>query len=986
AYLPLVEMEAATLEEERLQGDSPVLEDDGECIYNEEEDAKESRRFQDSPNSNLTIPDTGYLSPLSDASDQIPDFKSVSSKEGHEEDEALKGSDNGVLDNLAQTKGVCAHLISDASWSNVVMNIMKTRSATSGAASVGSTNATFIMNRPSNHNRGILNGRAEGSSNGCTVNNGKASNGAGVVYDWHQAAVAKTLQQAHQHLAAESSLFSTVQLYRQNHKLYGSVLTGASKFKCKDCSAAYDTLVGLTVHMSNTGHYHDDNQEKEEENNGKHWSKPRKRSLLEMEGKDDAQKVLKCMFCGHSFESLQDLSVHMIKTKHYQKVPLKEPMPALANKLVPAAKKRLFHDSSTSPCSPKSITCSSRVASVVQMKSTVNPYVTPNNRYGYQNGASYTWQFEERKAQILKCMECGSSHDTLQQLTAHMMLTGHFLKVTNTTLRKGKQLVLEECVEERIQSIPLPPTTPIVKLQSVSPALSSGSEARKDLKDVSEPVQKKIKEEMEEVSLDSMPNKYLREEDFEETAKAGLDILKSLENTVSSAINKAQTGTPIWGGYSSIHAAYQLQGAAKTSLLPPGVQNVQAVINSNPLEPDPGLLIYSPSRQSVPLSLRNSVSTMEELVAKVSGKTLGKKEREGRMGSADAAKLTSPLPRENKNGFDATENGGFCKVEPVEMPVESQNEIYSQELCKSPIDNGHSLKMVHDHSSEGPFISPLSSLQLVVNTHLPKTSKEVTSSSDPLSVLSKFSNRMEDQTAFHSSSNEQNGMLHAEFYENIDQPIDLRKCKSSPGSVSQESVINPSSHKVTNSKTNERFSPLSDSLNLRENALMDISDMVQSLTSQLTPKSSTPPCLLAKSDIDGRSCEDMTENLTFAQKHKGRQSNWNPQHLLILQAEFASSLRQTPEGCYTVTDLCPHERVKICKFTGLLMPTVSHWLANVKYQLRRTGGTKFLKNLDSRNPLFLCGECDSKFKTPSAYINHLESHLGFSLKEMAKMS
>ena len=48
-----------------------------------------------------------------------------------------------------------------------------------------------------------------------------------------------------------------------------------------------------------------------------------KRSLLEMEGKEDAQKVLKCMYCGHSFESLQDLSVHMIKTKHYQKVPLK---------------------------------------------------------------------------------------------------------------------------------------------------------------------------------------------------------------------------------------------------------------------------------------------------------------------------------------------------------------------------------------------------------------------------------------------------------------------------------------------------------------------------------------------------------------------------------------------------------------------------------------------------------------------------------------
>lgn len=959
----------------------------------EEEDAKESLRFQYSPNSNGTNPDTGYLSPLSDTSDQIPDFKSISSKEGHEEEEAQSSSDNSVLDNLARTKAICENLISDAAWSSVVMNIKKSRSTTSSAASMMNTSGNYIINRPSNHNQTILNGKAESSSNGCTVNNCniKASNGAGIVYDWHQAAVAKTLQQTHHHLSQEPSLFSTVQLYRQNHKLYGSVLTGASKFKCRDCSAAYDTLVGLTVHMNDTGHYHDDNQEKEEENNGKHWSKPRKRSLLEMEGKEDAQKVLKCMFCGHSFDSLQDLSVHMIKTKHYQKVPLKEPVPASATKLVPSAKKRFLHDSLISPCSPKS--CSSRVASVVQMKGTVNPYVTPNNRYGYQNGASYTWQFEERKAQILKCMECGSSHDTLQQLTAHMMVTGHFLKVTNTALKKGKQLVFDQSMEENIQSIPLPPTTAILKLRSVSPALSSGSEAKKEIEEVSEPVEKKIKEEMEEVGMDSTSYKYLREEDLEETAKGGMDILKSLESTVSSAINKAQTGTPTWGGYSSIHAAYQLQGAAKSSILPPVVQSVQAVINSNfqSLESDPGSLIYITPRQSLPLSLRNNVSTMEELLDKVSGKSLLKEEREERMGSADAAKSTSPLLRENKVSVDTKANGGMCKLEPMEMLVETQSKNHSLELGKAPIDNDHSLGMFNDDSFERPFISPLNSLQLVVNTHLPKASKVVSSPSDPLSVLYKISNRVVDKTAHHSASEKQYGVPDTDFYKDSDQPIDLRKCKSSTGSINKESVINTNSLKVINNKSNGSRPlhpglPLSDPLNQRENALMDISDMVKSLTSQLTPKSSTPPCLLAKSDTDGSSCEDPLENFSPVQKQNGRQSNWNPQHLLILQAEFASSLRQTPEGCYIVTDLCPHERVKICKFTGLLMTTVSHWLANVKYQLRRTGGTKFLKNLDSRNPLFLCGECDSKFRTPSAYVNHLESHLGFSLKEMSKMS
>lgn len=982
-------VKAATFEETPLQEDSLALHEREDDMFNEEEDVKESLRFQDSPNSNGTNLDTAYLSPLSDTSDQGPDFKSIFSKEGHEEEEARSSSDNSIVDNLARTKAVYENLISDASWSSVVMNIMKSRSGTSSAASMTNTNGNYVVYRPSNHNRSIPNGKAESNLNNCNIS---ASNGASVIYDWHQAAVAKTFQQAHHHLPSEPSLFSTVQLYRQNHKLYSSVLTGASKFKCKDCNAAYDTLVDLTVHMNETGHYHDDNQEKEEENNGKHWLKPRKRSLLEMEGKEDAQKVLKCMFCSHSFESLQDLSVHMIKTKHYQKVPLKEPVPALAPKLVPVAKKRFLHDSLISPCSPKSITCSSRVASVAQMKGTVNPYVTPNNRYGYQNGASYTWQFEERKAQILKCMECGSSHDTLQQLTAHMMVTGHFLKVTNTALKKGKQLAFDQSVEENIQSIPLPPTTAILKLQSVSPALSSGSEVKREMEEVCEPVEKKIKEEMEEVSMDYASFRYLREEDLEETAKGGMDILKSLENTVSSAINKAQTGTPTWGGYSSIHAAYQLQGAAKPSILPPVVQSVQAVVNSNrhSLEPDRGSLNCTPPKHSLPLYLRNNVSTMEELVEKVSGKTLVKKVRDERSGSSDAEKSTFLLS-ENNVYVDTKTNGGTCKMERIEMLVESQNMNSNLESGKSPINNGHSLGMVNDHSSERPFISPLSSLQLVMNTHLPNASKAPSSSSDPLSVLYKISNRTVDNSAHHSSPDKQNGILGTDFYKDIDQPIDLRKCKSSTDSISKDSVIYTSSLRVANSKTDgsrpqHSDLPLPDTLNLQENALMDISDMVKNLTSQLNPKSSTPQCLLAKSDTDRSLDEEPMENFCSTQKQKGRQSNWNPQHLLILQAEFASSLRQTPEGCYIVTDLCPHERVKICKFTGLLMTTVSHWLANVKYQLRRTGATKFLKNLDSRNPLFLCGECDSKFQTPSAYVKHLESHLGFSLKEMSKMS
>ncbi len=87
-----------------------------------------------------------------------------------------------------------------------------------------------------------------------------------------------------------------------------------------------------------------------------------------------------------------------------------------------------------------------------------------------------------------------------------------------------------------------------------------------------------------------------------------------------------------------------------------------------------------------------------------------------------------------------------------------------------------------------------------------------------------------------------------------------------------------------------------------------------------------------------------------------------------------------------MSDLSPQERMHISRFTGLSMTTISHWLANVKYQLRRTGGTKFLKNLDSGHPVFFCSDCATQIRSPSTYVSHLESHLGFRLRDLAKLS
>ncbi|XP_036740187.2 teashirt homolog 1 [Manis pentadactyla] len=981
AYVPEEELKAAEIDEEHVDEDGLSLDiQESEYVCNEETEIKEAHSYQNSPVSTATNQDAGYGSPFSENSDQLVHFKSSSSREDKEDPQG-PDSISYPQDSLAQIKAVYANLFSESCWSSLALDLKKSSSTTSNN-DVGQKECSTPTPTPPSSSAGSTVTTATTAS---TPSSGSGSSGSSG-YDWHQAALAKTLQQTSSYgLLPEPSLFSTVQLYRQNNKLYGSVFTGASKFRCKDCSAAYDTLVELTVHMNETGHYRDDNRDKDSEKT-KRWSKPRKRSLMEMEGKEDAQKVLKCMYCGHSFESLQDLSVHMIKTKHYQKVPLKEPVPAIT-KLVPSTKKRALQELA-SPCSPEpaGIAAEAVLSESAKDQKTANPYVTPNNRYGYQNGASYTWQFEARKAQILKCMECGSSHDTLQQLTAHMMVTGHFLKVTTSASKKGKQLVLDPVVEEKIQSIPLPPTTHTrlpashIKKQPESPAGAATAEEKKEPDKEKVPgagdAERKIKEEAEDAPEKVEPPalyQYLREEDLDDSPRGGVDILKSLENTVSTAISKAQNGAPSWGGYPSIHAAYQLPGAAKP---PPAVQSVQmqaSFAGGKPLPAEHGALLPSPGSLTPP-PLRSNVSAMEELVEKVTGKVSVKEERPADKERGSPAKAVSPVAKENKDFPRAEDAGGKAPQRrgPEAEAGKARREGVADarapngpEPLKAKVTNGcGSLGIITDHVPEPPFINPLSALQSIMNAHLGKVSKPVSPALDPLAMLYKVSNSVLDKPVYPAAPAARAGAIERYYYENSDQPIDLTKAKSKPlGCGAADSGSPP----------------------LRESALMDISDMVKNLTGRLTPKSSTPSTVSEKSDADGSSFEEALDELSPVHKRKGRQSNWNPQHLLILQAQFASSLRETPEGKYIMSDLGPQERVHISKFTGLSMTTISHWLANVKYQLRRTGGTKFLKNLDTGHPVFFCNDCASQFRTASTYISHLETHLGFSLKDLSKL-
>ncbi|XP_053429587.1 teashirt homolog 2 isoform X2 [Nycticebus coucang] len=891
--------------------------------------------YQNSPGSHLSNQDAENESLLSDASDQVSDIKSICGQDASDK----KANPHPKLPNEAHNcmdkmTAVYANILSDSYWSGLGLG--------------------FKLSSTERRN--------------CDARNGSGKND----FDWHQDALSKSLQQSlPSRSGSKPSLFSSVQLYRQSSKVCGSVFTGASRFRCRQCSAAYDTLVELTVHMNETGHYQDDNRKKDKLRPTS-YSKPRKRAFQDMD-REDAQKVLKCMFCGDSFDSLQDLSVHMIKTKHYQKVPLKEPVPTISSKMVAPAKKRVFDVNR--PCSPDSTTGSFAESFPSQKSAALQ--VASNNRYGYQNGASYTWQFEACKSQILKCMECGSSHDTLQQLTTHMMVTGHFLKVTSSASKKGKQLVLDPLAVEKMQSLSETPNSdsPAPKPwgNSTSDGAASTTELKRERKrerpEETGQEDKVVKSEECEDPLQkpldpTIKYQYLREEDLEDGSKAGGDILKSLENTVTTAINKAQNGAPSWSAYPSIHAAYQLSEGTKPPL-PMGSQVLQIRPNlTNKLRP------IAPKWKVMPLvSVSTNLAPYTQVKKESEGKDEGGKES----------------PHQEASSVSHSEGDSFSKSEmPVESkkaepcPLKEENKLMKEVGEKekpqpleptSSLSNGCALA---NHTTALPCVNPLSALQSVLNNHLGKATEPLRSpscsspSSSTMSMFHKSNLSVMDKPVLSPTSTRPASVSRRYLFENNDQPIDLTKSKSKKAESSQaQSCTSPP----------------------QKHALSDIADMVKVLPKATTPKpaasSRVPPMKL---EMDVRRFEDVSSEVSTLHKRKGRQSNWNPQHLLILQAQFASSLFQTSEGKYLLSDLGPQERMQISKFTGLSMTTISHWLANVKYQLRKTGGTKFLKNMDKGHPIFYCSDCASQFRTPSTYISHLESHLGFQMKDMTRMA
>lgn len=933
------------------------------------EDFKNPMDEQDCSASELSSHDVDSESHISESSEPTSDAESTTIKNEEATKDFIKDSSENsvcITDSLEQMKAIYKSFLNNPYWSFLSLNSPQSYADEQPASSSGSSSSN--------------------SSPGRTC------------YDWHQSAIAKTLQQVSQKppIALEPSIFSTVQLYRQSTKLYGSIFTGASKFHCKSCSAAYDTLLDLTVHMNETDHYRDDNLESASKS-GKSWSKPRKRSLLEMEGKEDAQKVLRCMYCGHSFESLQDLSVHMIKTKHYQKVPLREPRTAIAAKVVSSFRKRV----------PVELDVAKSLHTTEHTRSP-NEGHTSNilQMYSEQNikddlDQKTTSRGVHFKSQNLKCLECGISHDSLQQLSAHMMLTGHFLKVTQSLQKTDKtphpKSKSEKSQSETTCSSPLAATR-ILESSSYS-SIATGDHKNK----TQEITSQKSSESKESANVNDVKQKlgpsaktdYLTEDDLKESPKMDFDILKSLENTVTSAINKAQKGAPSWGGYQSIHAAYQLRNHLKPALHNPGYisslkqssssQEVQSLDKSN---------LNPPSTQPSSSSTTVQVSEVDELEMNVT-----EKDAELDRKLKDLNGQGSPHPQLlNLKGKSLMLKSPSSESTVTSMSKITEGKTEEKETQKHKQDPTSTSNLYDDSGllsaqpePKQPSVSPLSALQSVMNLHLGKAAKPVRPVQDPMSMLLRMSNSMAERAALAGPSGHSTKLsqLHSNCHEICrDQPIDLSKGKneqylttaSVPGKALSSSISGAS---VSESNSPKIFTPVSP---LHENALSDISDMLRNLSDSRVSKPPTLLCRPEQSEIEGSRTSEEAEDTSIVHKRKGRQSHWKPQHLLILQAQFTSCLRQTADGKYVISDLSSQERMVISYITGLSMTTISHWLANVKYQLRRTGRTKFIKNVDSGHPVFYCSECATQFQARSTYICHLESHLGFKMKDLAKIT
>lgn len=83
------------------------------------------------------------------------------------------------------------------------------------------------------------------------------------------------------------------------------------------CKKQFETLYELTIHMQNTGHTPLPNKNGDQ---GEYPKLVRGQDMWLNQGMEQTRQILRCMQCGESFKSLPELTIHMMKTRHYTNI------------------------------------------------------------------------------------------------------------------------------------------------------------------------------------------------------------------------------------------------------------------------------------------------------------------------------------------------------------------------------------------------------------------------------------------------------------------------------------------------------------------------------------------------------------------------------------------------------------------------------------------------------------------------------------------
>lgn len=192
------------------------------------------------------------------------------------------------------------------------------------------------------------------------------------------------------------------------------------------CKRQFETLYELTIHMQKTGHTPTSGRAPDA---GEYPKLVRGQDMWLNQGSEQTRQILRCMQCGESFKTLPELTIHMMKTRHYTGI-----VGAEANKKVHKCSsycdKCPEHDSSDS---------------------------------------------------VFRCQVCNDNFKDLDSLTNHMMISGHHRKRSHANSESDND-------EEHMFSKPSsgknspdisPKQSPAAKVKKLNPNDTAGSTTKR---------------------------------------------------------------------------------------------------------------------------------------------------------------------------------------------------------------------------------------------------------------------------------------------------------------------------------------------------------------------------------------------------------------------------------------------------------------------------------------------------------------------------